>query len=199
MHCGLFIAVRKPGYINLALALVLLPLAVILFFSRSGPNALDSELTFDTEFHNSLWNLDRAKTQWVEEKNKTEHALPTMADLTPYLGDWTNRIKQLVALGINYKITPFEETSPQSDVATLTRDLCFRAGFCRFYPAGTSYCLHTGWTYPKLDGTTKFRAFYINNQYLIAGVLFVLGVGSLLVFVIKKIWRAKLSGHDVSK
>ena len=188
----------KSGLTNLALTLVLLLLAV-LSLPRRGPNTLDSEITFDTEFHNSLWNLDRAKMQWAEEKNMVEHDLPTMENLAPYLGDWTNRIKQLVALGINYKITPIEELKPQSDIGTLTHDLYFRAGFCRFYPAGSDYCLITGWTHPKLDGATSVRAFYIENQYLIAGMLSVLGLGNLLIFVFRKIWHMKKLNYRASR
>jgi hypothetical protein len=120
------------------------------------------------------------------EKHKTEHDVPTMEDLGPYLGDWTNHITRFVTLGITYKITPISEMDPQSDIATLTSDLRFQRGFCRFYPAGTSYCIHTGWTFPQSSTTNSFRAFYINNQYLLAAALCVLAVGNLLVFVIKR-------------
>ena len=112
---------RKGGHINLTLALALLLLSGILILVVRGPVALDSEKTFMAELHSSLYHIDQAKWKWAEEKHKPEQAVPTMEDLTPYLGDWSNRIQQLRALGIDYKLTPFSEMQPQSDIATLTR------------------------------------------------------------------------------
>jgi hypothetical protein len=108
-----------------------------------------------------------------------------MEELAPYLGEWTNRIARLMTLGITYRITSLEE--PQSDVATLTRDLRFRSGYCRLYSAGTRYCLHTGWAHPNSGVTSSSRAFFIDNQGLLAAALGVLGLGNLLVFVVKRI------------
>jgi hypothetical protein len=179
---------RKPGSAYLVAGIVLLLLAVIFFLPlRIGRGPLDSEKVFMVGLHNSLYYLDRAKWKWVEEKHKTEHDVPTMEDLAPYLGDWTNHIARFVALGITYKITPISEMEPQSDVATLTRDLQFRAGICRLYRTGTSYCLHTGWVSPPYDTASWFRAFYINNRELLAVGLFFLAMVSLLVFVIKRV------------
>jgi hypothetical protein len=178
---------RKGSYVNLTITLGLLLLGVILVQPpKLGPGVLDAESNFYPALHNSLYYLDQAKWKWMEEKHKTEHDVPTMEDLAPYLGDWTNHIARFVTLGITYKITPISELDSQSDIAALTRDLRFQRGFCRFYPAGTSYCIHTGWTFPQSSTTYSFRAFYINNQYLLAAALCVLAVGNLLVFVIKR-------------
>jgi len=175
---------RKACYVKLMVAIALLLLAVILFLSsRLGPGALDSEKHFIAGLHNSLYYLDLAKRQWAEKYHKSEQEVPTMKDLTPYLGNWTNGIEGLVALGINYRITSMAE--PQSDVATLTRDLRFRSG-TPLYRAGTSYCLQTRLVYPEPTITSSFRAFYINNQALLAAALFMLAAGNLLLFVIEK-------------
>jgi hypothetical protein len=155
----------KGIYLNLIVSLGLLLLVVILIQPpKLGSGVLDAESNFYPALHNSLYYLDQAKWKWMEEKQKTEHDIPTMDDLAPYLGDWTNHIARFVTLGITYKITPISEMDSQSDIATLTRDLRFQRGFCRFYPAGTSYCIHTGWTFPQSSTTNSFRAFYINNQ-----------------------------------
>jgi hypothetical protein len=116
--------------------------------------------------------------------------------LTPYLGDWSNRIQRLTALGIDYKLTPFSESEPQSDIATLTRDLRFRAGICLFYRAGTQCCLHTGWAYSESGNASWLRPFYIIRPDLLAVALFMLGVANLLVFVIKRIWKSQQLGSD---
>jgi hypothetical protein len=179
---------RKPGSPYLVVSIVLFLLAVILFMPLGiGGGALDSEKVFMAGLHNSLYHLDQAKWKWMEEKHKTEHTVPTMEDLAPYLGDWTNHIGRFVALGITYKITPVSEMEPQSDVATLTRDLRFRAGICRLYHAGTTYCLHTGWVSPPYDTASWFWAFYINNRELLATGLFFVAMVSLLVVVIKRV------------
>ncbi len=173
---------RKAGYPYLAAALALLLLAAALFLSSgrglgvSGRKAevLDREMEFVGGLHNGLYYLDRAKWEWLEERNKSEQDVPTMEDLAPYLGEWTNHIARFMALGITYRIASLEE--PQSDVATLTRDLRFRKGVCRFYAAGTSYGLHTRWTHPRS-----------HKQDLLAAVSCVLGTGSLLVFAVRRV------------
>jgi hypothetical protein len=114
-----------------------------------------------------------------------------MEDLAPYLGDWTNHIARFVALGVIYKITPTSEEEPQSDVATLTRDLRFQIGFCRYYREGTSFSLHGGHVSPPYDTKSSLIAFYQNNRGLLVIVLFALAVGNLLVFVIKKIQNVR--------
>ena len=179
---------RRSGHGYLAVALALLLLAVFVFLpSGAGPGALPREMDFWGGLHNSLYNLDLAKMKWIEEKHKTEGDLPTMEDLAPYLGEWTNHIARFTALGVTYKITPISEMEPQSDVATLTRDLRFQIGFCRYYRAGTSYSLHGGSVFPPYDTKSWFVALYQNNRGLLVLVLFSLAVGNLLVFVIKKI------------
>ena len=187
---------RKAGHGYLTVALALMLLAVVVFLpSGAGPGALDREMAFTGALHNSLYHLDQAKWQWAEARRKSEQDVPTMEDLTPYLGDWTNRIRRLVALGIDYKITPISEMEPQSDVATLTRNLRFQRGFYRFYPAGTSYCLHTGWARPQ-SGTSWFLASYHNHRGLLEAALFLFGIGTLLVFVIKMFRNSRQVGSD---
>lgn len=175
----------RYGYLTFALASVLL--AVLVFLpSGAGPGALDSEKAFNAGLHNSLYYLDLAKRLWAKKKDKSEQEVPTMAELTPYLEDWTNRIERFMSLGIDYKITPISEMEHQSDVAILTRDLSFRRGICRFYPAGTRYCIHTGWSHPD-TGKSSFRAFYFNNRELLATPLFIFGISTLLGFAVRKI------------
>lgn len=182
------VAIRKAGYVNLAGGLASLLLAVIIISPLgAGPGALESEKVFMAALHNSLGHLDQAKWQWAEEKHKAEQDIPTMEELIPYLGDWTNSIARFVALGIDFKITGISELEPQSDVATLTRDLRFGAGICRFYPAGTSYCLHTGWAPPQSGSTSWFVASYHDNRELLAAALFVLALGNLLLFAVRRI------------
>lgn len=179
---------RRSGHGYLAVALALLLLAVFVFLpSGAGPGALPREMDFWGGLHNSLYNLDLAKMKWIEEKHKTEGDLPTMEDLASYLGEWTNHIAQFIAWGVTYKITPISEMESQSDVATLTRDVRFQIGFCRYYRAGTSYSLHGGYVFPPYDTKSWFVAFYQNNRGLLVIVLFALAIGNLLVFVIKKI------------
>jgi hypothetical protein len=178
--------VRKSGYGYLRLALALVLLAVfILLPSGAGPGALPREMAFTGGLHNSLYYLDQAKWKWAEAKHKSEGDIPTMEDLAPYLGDWTNSIKRFVACGIEYKITPVSEMESQSDVATFTRDISFQSGFCRFYRAGTRYSIHTGWAIPQ-SWSISWVEFYQNNRGLLAGALFLSGIGSLLVFMVKK-------------
>jgi hypothetical protein len=175
---------------NLLVSCSLLLLFSIIFWSaRTDSKALDSEITFDTTLHNSLWNLDVAKMKWVEENHKTEYDTPTMKELSPYLGEWTNHIARLETLGINYKITPFSEMEAQSDVATLTHEIYFHAGFCRYYPAGSIFCLHNGDSFPELDAKSRIRAFYFANRELLAVAVFLLTTVNLLVLAAIKILR----------
>jgi len=183
---------RKSGSGYLAVALALMLLAIFVFMpSGAGPGALPREMAFWGGLHNSLGQLDEAKWKWAEEKHKSEGAVPTMEDLAPYLGDWTNHIARFVALGVTYKITPISEAEPQSDVATLTRDLRFQIGFCRYYRAGTSFSLHGGHVSPPCDTKSWLIALYQNNRGFLVIVLFALAIGSLLVFVIKKIQNVR--------
>jgi hypothetical protein len=173
---------RKVGYGYLAVAVALILLAVLIFLpSGAGPGALPREMGFWGGLQNSLGNLDNAKWKWMEEKHKTEGDAPTMNDLAPYLGEWTNHIARFIALGINYKISPISETQPQSDTATLTRDVIFQRGFCRFYRAGTRFSLQGERFYPPYDTKSSLIAFYENNRELFVIVLFALAMGNLLV------------------
>jgi hypothetical protein len=189
---------RKSGSAYLVTGVVLLLLAVIVFLpSGAGPGALPREMGFWGGLHNSLWNLDLAKMKWMEEKHKTEGDLPTMEDLAPYLGEWTNHIAQFIAWGVTYKITPISEMESQSDVATLTRDVRFQIGFCRYYRAGTSYSLHGGCVFPPYDTKSRFVAIYQNDCGLLVLLLLALAVGNVLVFVIKKIQNFRQASRDM--
>jgi hypothetical protein len=168
-------------------AFVFLLLAVFIILpSGAGPGALEREMGFWGGLQNSLTYIDLAKTKWMDERHKADGDVPTMEELAPYLGEWTNRIARFVSLGVTYKLTPVSETHPQSDVATLTRNLRFQRGFCRYYRAGTRFSIQGDRFYPPYDAKSWLPAFYQNNRGLIAIVLFVLAVGNLLVFVIKK-------------
>ena len=179
------IVMRKSGSAYLLVALALLLLAMFIFLPwGAGPGALPREMGFWVPLQNSLYHLDEAKWKWMEEKHKTEGDTPTMEDLAPYLGEWTNSIKHFGALGVEYKITPISEMKPQSDVATLTRDLRFQRGFCRYYPAGTKFSMQAERFYPSYDTKSSLIASYQNNRGLLAIILFAFAIG---VFVIKKI------------
>jgi hypothetical protein len=178
---------RKPGSGYLVTGLTLLLLAVFVFLpSGAGPGALPREMGFWGGLMNSLYYLDQSKWKWMEEKHKADGDVPTMQDLAPYLGEWTNHIAHFIELGVTYKITPISEMKPQSDVATLTRDLRFQIGFCRYYRAGTRISLQGERFYPPYDTRSRLIAFYENNRPFLVIVLFVLGSGSLLVFMVKK-------------
>ena len=179
---------RKPSYGYFVVALALLLLAVFTFLPwGAGPGALDREMGFWVGLQNSLYYIDAAKMKWMDEKHKADGDVPTMEELAPYLGEWTNHIARLVALGVTYKITPISEMQPQSDVATLTRDLRFQRGFCRYYRAGTRFSIQGDRFYPPYGTKSGLIAFYQNNRGLLVIVLFALAIGNLLVFVIKKI------------
>lgn len=176
----------KIGYVNLALALSLL--AGILYLSSDpGPSAVDSEKSFIGRLHNSLCYLNEAKFHWAEKHQKSEQDLPTMQELIPYLSNHTNLFARMLALGVTYTITSTEE--PQSDVATLTRDIRFRSGYCLLYSAGTTYGLHSAWSHPPHRTPTKsFRRLWFENNldHLFIAALVILAVANLIVFVIKR-------------
>ena len=179
---------HKSGSAYLVVALALLLLAMFIFLPwGAGPGALPREMGFWVPLQDSLIHLDQAKWKWMEEKHKTDGDTPTMEDLAPYLGDWTNSIKHLVALGMEYKITAISEEKPQSDVATLTRDLRFQRGFCRYYRAGTKFSIQGDRFWPPYSTRSWLIAFYQNNRGVLVIVLFTLAIGNLLVFVIKKV------------
>jgi hypothetical protein len=183
---------RKTGSAYLVVTLALLLLAVfILLPSGAGPGALDREMGFWGGLEKSLYHIDEAKTKWMDEKHKADGDVATMEELAPYLGEWTNHIARFVALGVTYKITPVSEMQPQSDVATLTRDLRFKRGFCRYYCAGTKFSIQGDRFDPPYDTKSSLTAFYQNNRGLLAIVLFALAVGNLLVFSIKKVRQLK--------
>ena len=180
---------RKIGYINFLVCLALLLFATIIFWSaRTDPKALDREMGVMGPLHNSLYYLDQAKWKWAEEKHKSEHDTPTMDDLAPYLGKWTNTITRFEALGIKYTITPLSEMEAQSDIATFTREVYFHVGFCRYYPTGCTMSLHNGWSSPRLDAKSKLRAFYFADRELLAVAIFVLSTINLLVLAVVKLF-----------
>jgi hypothetical protein len=144
-------------------------------------------MAFDGRLHNSLGDLDRAKYQWATEKNKPEDAMPTLGDLAPYLGEAKKTIEQLQALGIEYKLTSTETN--QSDVATLTRGIRFRTGFCTYYRAGTTVSLHTGWTSPPTSTspiTFRMRLILLRAGFFLKAALFVLVLANAIIFFVRK-------------
>jgi hypothetical protein len=147
--------------------------------------------------HNSLYYLNQAKQKWAEEKNTSEQETPALSDLMPYLEKkWKITIERFTTLGVSYDITSMAER--QSDVATFTRDLRFRRGFCRYYPAGTSYCLRSGWFHPRFNATSSFWNFYIHNHHLLAAACGVLALANLMVFVIRKLHEKLHASQDAA-
>ena len=183
---------RKSGSAYLMVGLFLLLLGVFIILpSGAGPGALEREMEFWGGLHNSLHAIDIAKSKWAEEKNKADGDIPTMGDLAPYLGESTNHIARFVSLGVTYTLAPVSELQPQSDVATLTRNLRFQKGFCRYYRAGTRFSLGGDTFYPPLDAESWLAAIYQNNRGLLAIGFFALALGNLLVFAIKKVLQLR--------
>ncbi|MDB6057708.1 MAG: hypothetical protein JWO95_1552 [Verrucomicrobiales bacterium] len=132
------------------------------------------------DLHNSLYYLDQAKQQWAADNNKSELDTPTLQDLIPLLGKHKKLIEDMLALGIEYKITSLK--APQSDVATLTQDIHFRAGWALLDgSAGTTYCISTHWTHPSV----KPRELFPKVTFFISLVV------CLLLFLIKKMIKKK--------
>ena len=168
---------------------ILVLLAVFVYLS---PMSYEREMGFCGGLHNSLVHLDQAKSKWAEEQHKSEGDIPTMAELAPYLGEWTNSVQRFVAAGIEFKISPFSEGQTQTDVATFTRDLSFQRGFCRFYRAGTSFGLYAGWKTPHgYTQSQRFWAIYHHYRPLLAAVIFLLAVTSIVLAVITNIRSSK--------
>jgi hypothetical protein len=192
---------RNSGYVSLTIAIALILLALFIILpSGAGRRAFDREMAFTGGLHNSLYQLEQAKRKWAVDNRwawtvgirKSAGAAPTLSDLAPYLGEWTNAIHRFIAAGIEFNITPLSDEELQSDVATFTRNISFQRGFCRFYRAGTRYGLRSGWASPQSARQFSILPFYQNNRELIAGMLFVPGIGSLLVFAISRIRRRPL-------
>ena len=181
---------RKTSNIILAVSLGLGSLALIfLVTSRMDTKAQDREMGFVGALHNSLYYLDQAKWKWAEENHIAEQNIPTMVDLAPYLGKWTNTITRLESLGVNYTITPFSDAEPQSDIATFTREVYFHVGFCRYYPAGCRYCLHTGWTSPELKGSSRLRAIYFADREILSVSISFLTTVNLFILAAVKLFK----------
>ncbi len=177
---------RKLAFLNLAVAIALL--AGIIVFHLGQGTLLVSEKTFIAGLHNSLGYLDLAKEKWATEKNKSEQDIPTLEDLMPYMKDNRRRIERFMALGINYKITSTEES--QLDVATLTRDLRFRRGYCLLYRAGSKFNIRTGWSDdpPPYGITSTHHTLYFKNNldHLLEAAFLMLIAGNLVVFCLRK-------------
>jgi hypothetical protein len=178
----------KLVFVNLVTLLIVF---VGILFVESGPEPwLDSEKVFMAQLHNSLWNLDRAKYQWETEKNKPENAIPTFDDLEPYLGEWKNTIEKLKALGVEYKITSTETN--QSDVATLTRGIRFRAAICPYYRAGTTLCLQTGWKSPPASTspiTLRIRLTSLRADFFLKAAFFFLVLADAIICLVWKLTK----------
>ena len=184
----------KLAFVNLVILLIILG---GILFVESGPEPwLNSEKVFMARLHNSLWNLDRAKYQWATEKNKPEDAIPTFGDLAPYLGEWTNTIEKLESLGVEYKITSTETN--QSDVATLTRGIRFRAAICPYYLAGTTLCLQTGWNSPP-PGTSpitlRIRLIWLRANFFLEAAFLILVLANVIIFLVRKLWEPSKPGE----
>ncbi len=139
-----------------------------------GVKVLDSEKTFDAGLHNSLIQIDRAKSEWAKQQHKLEADIPSLDSLRPYLGKWTNTIERMSSLGVSYSLTSVEHE--QSDLAVLTNDLYFQGGISRFYPSGTKYGLMGQWQHPTNFTTPTIvavREFLIQHFGLIVGVVLV--------------------------
>ncbi len=80
--------------------------------------------------------------------------------------------------------------SNQSDVATLTRGIRFRAGFCTYYRAGTTYCIHTGWKIPPPSTspiTFRIRLTWLHAEFFLGVALFVLAVANVIIFFVRNL------------
>lgn len=191
-----FNIMRKVLYPTIAVAIALLAHIV---FQWLGPRPwiVDGTKEFNDGLRNSLYYLDMAKRQWVWEKNKTDQDVPTLNDLTPYLGSNLDSIKRFQALGVRYTIT--SRATNQSDVATLTHDLLFGRGYGPFCSAGIRYCIHTGWLSPQSKLASRpFLLLYIENNldHWLEEALAILVVANLLLLVIKK-RRSKPDGASL--
>jgi hypothetical protein len=178
----------KLVFANLVIFLIILGGILLV---ESGPEpCLDSEKVFMARLQNSLWNLDRAKYQWATEKNKPEDAIPTFDDLAPYLGEWKNTIEKLKALGVEYKITSTETN--QSDVATLTRGIRFRAAICPYYRAGTTLSIHTGWKSPPPSTspiTLRILLTWLRADFFLKAAFFILVLANVIIFLVRKLTK----------
>ncbi len=173
----------------LANVIILLVILGRILLVESGPEHwLDSEKVFMARLHNSLGYLDRAKYEWATANNKPEDAVPTFDDLAPYLGERKKAIENLQALGIEYTITSTETN--QSDVATLTRGMRFRAAICPYYRAGTTLCLHTGWHNPPPGAspvTLRIRLTWLRADFFLKAALFILVLANSIIFLVRKV------------
>lgn len=178
----------KLVFVNLAILLIIFGGIRLV---ESGPEPwLASENVFTAQLDNSLWNLDRAKHEWAAEKNKAEDAVPTFEELAPYLGEDKKAIEKFQALGIEYKITSTETN--QSDVATLTRGIRFRAAFCPYYRAGTTVCLHTGWKNPPTSTspiTFRILLILLHGDFFLNAAFFILVLANVIIFLVSKLTK----------
>lgn len=96
---------RKLLCIDLAAILLL----VIGHLYVSGPIVLERESAFYVELQNSLYQLDLAKSEWASKEPPAEATVPTLKELTPYLGEHQSSLDKLASLGVSYTITPRAE------------------------------------------------------------------------------------------
>ena len=165
----------------------------------SGPEPwLDSEKVFMTRLHNSLYYIDRAKYDWATKTNKPENAVPTLDDLAPYLGEWRSNIEKLKEIGVEYKITSTETN--QSDIATLTRGIRFRAAICPYYRVGTTLCLHTGWQSPPTGNspvTLRIRLTWLHADFLLKAAFFLLVLADVIILLVRKSTNSSRSAETL--
>jgi len=130
----------------------------------------------------SLLYLDQAKWDWAEKEHKEDNEVPTMNELLPYIGAHKSLIDRLMALGVVYTITPFGDDYRQSDVATLTKDLRFTAGFARYYPAGTKISIQGERFHPQV---AFLKGYFQQNWAIIVPIwflTFIVGNSTFLAF-----------------
>lgn len=182
----------KSKLVLVNLAFLLLILGGILLVESGSEPWLGSEKVFDAGLHNSLYYLDQAKSQWAADKNKPETAVPTFEDLAPFLGDKKDGIEKFKTLGIDYKITSTETN--QSDIATLTKGIRFRAAICAYYQAGTTLCIRSGWKSPPLSvspTTLRIILIRLHADFFLKAALFLLVLANGIIFLVRKATKSQ--------
>jgi competence protein ComGC len=101
---GMALAGLITGYISIALSIILLPLMLAIAI----PNFIKArEVAQRNGCINNLRMLDAAKHSWALEQRQPDDALPTTADLDPYLKTPIERLR--CPAGGEYTLNPVEE------------------------------------------------------------------------------------------
>ena len=105
---GVAIAGFIVGYVGLAMMIVLLPIAI--------PNFIRArDVAMQNACINNLRLIDAAKQQWALENEKQSNAIPTQAELLPYLGRGTSAQTPTCPKGGAYEIRSVGETPACSE------------------------------------------------------------------------------------